>query len=184
MKKVFVLTKGDDAARADLIREFQDKKAFFELEWVFSAVPDLSDFFQGPVSDVIRQYSQNDFLIFCSDKFRFNPDFSQEHLDRCIVRAQDFKGDLMAGSTEVLEHLLEIDESLFWISSFKNPLFVIVFRKFFEVILNNDLTNKPIQYLTENIFLTYPLIARQSGSENISPSLRQLKEIKKFYLHE
>jgi hypothetical protein len=184
VKKIFLILNENEVENLALMNEFSCKKEFFETEIISTMSFNNPDYIWKLMCEVISKNPDNDFLIFCTNDFIFSPDFSIEHLDYCIAKTQDFKGDLLLGSTDRLDEVLEVDKSLFWINNFENPKFIIVFKTFFNIITNNNFDNTPIQYLTENIFLIYPLLSKFKGNQNISETLHLLKEVKKFYHYE
>lgn len=183
MKKVFLILNENKSLNSVLLDEFNNQKEIFESEIILS----ISNDFWHSVLETIQKHIDMDYLIFSNYDHLFSQNFTAHHLEYCISKAQQLNGDILIGSTETLDKVLEIDEHLFWIDHFKNPKLVIIFKSFYNTIVNNSfgiLQDHTIQQLTENIFLTYPFLSRTDEKENIENNLHLLKEIKKFYSYE
>lgn len=117
------------------------------------------------IVSVAREQSQ-DLILICEDDHQFTEHYSKEHLFNCITEAQANEADILSGGVSWLQGTVAISKSLFWLDKFNGLQFTIIFKKFFESILEaslepGDVADYKISSLTEKKFFMYPFISVQ-----------------------
>src|SRR5665213_1012951 len=107
-----------------------------------------------------------DFVIICEDDHEFTKEYNKEYLFECIAEAKENEADILLGGVSWFTTMIEVSENLFWVEKFTGTQFTILFRKFFNNILeadfgNHDSADYKICSLTENKFFMNPFISVQ-----------------------
>lgn len=148
---------------------------------------------------------EDDFFIFCEDDHQFTDNYSKELLFNCIEEAKNKDADILSGGISWFHAGIQVSEKLFWVETFTGLQFTIIFKKFYNSILNADFkigddADLKISLLTEKKFLIFPFISIQkefgysdvtaknneAGSvirlfTECSECLDILKDVKKYY---
>ena len=111
--------------------------------------------------------SQNDeIIIICEDDHLFTKNYSANILESAIAYAKGLNADVLSGGVSWHVDSVQISETLFWIKKFSGTQFLVVFRKFFDCILNasfteHDTADYKMSSLSDNIYCIYPFISVQ-----------------------
>ena len=159
------------------------------------------------IVQIIKGHTKEPFILICEDDHEFTEDYSYELLTSCIHSARERKADILLGGVSWFKDGLQINQNLFWLDQFTGLQFMIVFKKFYNIVLSSDFLKKnvadfKISGLTENKFMIYPFISTQKefGYSDVtitnnkagyvteifartSGTLDNLNKAKKFYSH-
>ena len=113
-----------------------------------------------------KMHDEIDYIIICQDDHLFTKEYSKEYLQYCIDEAQSLHADILAGGVSGFTSAIKVTDSLYWVEKFSGLQFTVVFRKFFEKILDADFENinaadLKLCELTENKFFIYPFLSIQ-----------------------
>lgn len=129
--------------------------------------------------------NEDDVLIICEDDHLFTEDYSKEFLFGNIIAAHRQGVDVLSGGTSGgFGHALPVDEGRFWVNHFLATQFIVVYRKFFQKILDapydQDVTaDNYLSELTCNKMVLYPFVSHQMdfGYSDVTPVHNQVTEI-------
>jgi len=130
------------------------------------------------IKKVIRSQAgtNEDFIFICEDDHQFTADYSWDFLGDCIREAMKLDADILLGGISSAKRALPITGALWWVDDFSGFQFTVLFRKFFQVILDaqfeeNDAVDHKIASITENKFFVYPFISTQRdfGYSDVTP---------------
>lgn len=111
--------------------------------------------------------SDYDYFILCEDDHLFTSAYSFDLLQECIHNLQSFKPDLLLGGIIGFQTALKIGKNLYWIDRFAGLQFTIIFKRFYDCILNasfsymQDAADYKLASLTSNKFVISPFISIQ-----------------------
>jgi len=110
--------------------------------------------------------NENDYILICEDDHTFTKKYNIQKLLSTIREAQEKQADVLLGGVSWFLDALQISENLFWVDQFTGTQFMIIFRKFYQTILNadfnmGDTADRKICALTTNKLLIYPFISVQ-----------------------
>lgn len=112
---------------------------------------------------------QEDVIILCEDDHQFTEDYDCERFIESIYEAHRLNANfLLGGINGGFSNILPLPFGLFWLDKFWGTHFVVIFRRFFDVILNEafsyqDTADDKFSEMTSNKFVMYPMIAKQKG---------------------
>lgn len=117
---------------------------------------------------IIQNVSTNedDYILICEDDHMFTKNYNAQKLLNFIKEAQKKQADILLGGVSWFEDAVQVPENLFWVDQFTGTQFMIIFKKFYQTILNadfniGDTADRKICELTNNKFLIYPFISTQ-----------------------
>ncbi|TCD27796.1 hypothetical protein EZ456_07560 [Pedobacter psychrodurus] len=107
-----------------------------------------------------------EYVIICEDDHVFTNKYMPKMLYEYIFLCQQKKVDILLGGVSWFNDALQISKNLFWVDQFTGLQFVVVFKRFFEVILEagfNDIdtADLKISSLAKNKLVIYPFISIQ-----------------------
>ncbi len=107
-----------------------------------------------------------DFVILCEDDHQFTSEYSKERLFSCIKEAKERDTDILSGGVSGFTNALPVAKSLYWVEKFSGLQFSIIFRNFFNSIIETDFNSVDaadyrICSLTEKKFFIHPFISIQ-----------------------
>ena len=108
----------------------------------------------------------SEFFVFCEDDHEFTENYSYELLRESIIQAQSLNADILSGGYSWFDNAVQISDNLFWTDRFNGMQFTVIFRKFYQKILDADfgekvVTDIQLSGITENKFVIYPYISVQ-----------------------
>ena len=154
--------------REHILSQFADKS-----EFLLSIVPAI-EHERGAyglwqtVQEIVHLEAEkkSDFFVLCEDDHTFTENYSFDVLQSCIKRAQSLNADILSGGYSWFDNAVQISENLFWADKFNGMQFTIIFRKFYQSILDADfgervITDVHLSSITENKFVVFPYISIQ-----------------------
>lgn len=110
--------------------------------------------------------SEDEYIILCQDDHLFTKEYSKEQLLHCINEARSFNADMLSFGVSGFTSAIPISQHIYWVEKFSGLQFTVIFRKFFQKILDADFesinaADLKLCELTENKFFTYPFLSIQ-----------------------
>lgn len=127
---------------------------------------------------VIQQAIDNDddVIIVCEDDHEFTPHYSKDLLFENIIEAHCYGCDYLNGGTGKFGFAVPISGNLFWSDHFLSTQFIVVFRKFFQKVLDEPfdetiINDIKISRMTGDKMIIYPFISTQKdfGYSDVTP---------------
>lgn len=154
--------------RSHIFNEFKERSEFEVV--LFPAIKDkngATGLFRS-FRSVIELAADNGlpYVIICEDDHAFTSDYEPAVLDKYISLGMDFEFDLLLGGPSKVYDVLFANDDLYWVNQFSGLQFTIVFKRFFQVVLNFHLKEGSaldfeLGGLSDNIFALYPSISEQ-----------------------
>lgn len=116
---------------------------------------------------IIRnQVGDEDFIIFCEDDHLFTKDYNYSFLRDCVDKSRNLNADILLGGVSWQKTALQVSNSLFWVEEFSGLQFSIIFKKFYQRILDAhfselDSADYKLSSLTKKKFVIFPFISTQ-----------------------
>jgi len=148
---------------------------------------------------------KDDYVLICEDDHAFGPQYSAEALRDAITEADELRADVLSGGISSLKGGLQMSDKLFWMEEFSGTQFIVIFRRFFQKIVDadfnaSDTADYKIASLTNNKYFSFPFFSTQKsfGYSDVTPrnntqvqvenlfrdtvvNVRILKEVAAFY---
>lgn len=110
--------------------------------------------------------SKDEYILICEDDHQFTEYYSPEKLFECIREATSLDADILLGGASSVRTTLKVSNSLFWLERFCGLQFTVIFKKFFNAILEmnfgtHDDSDNKISAHTNSKFVIYPFISTQ-----------------------
>jgi GR25 family glycosyltransferase involved in LPS biosynthesis len=110
--------------------------------------------------------SPHDYILICEDDHKFTDNYSLQALSDAILLADRMEADVLSGGVSWFTNALPVNDNFFWVEKFSGLQFTIVFKRFYDTILNADFTEKDeadykISSLSKRKFFIYPFISIQ-----------------------
>ena len=120
---------------------------------------------------------KDEYIILFQDDHLFTNEYSKEHLLDYINEAQSLHADILACGVSGFTSAIPISNHIFWVEIFSGLQFTVIFRKFFQKILDADFENinaadLKLCELTGNKFFIHPFLSIQKefGYSDVTPS--------------
>ncbi|OQP57838.1 hypothetical protein A3860_09035 [Niastella vici] len=120
--------------------------------------------------------NDDDVIIICEDDHEFTENYSKEILIRNIIEAHGQHVDYMSGGSGKFGLALPVSENRVWTNFCFSTQFIIIFKKFFQSILNEPfddsvIGDKKLSEMTVNKMLFCPFISQQKdfGYSDVTP---------------
>lgn len=106
------------------------------------------------------------FFILCEDDHYFTVDYNLERLENSIKSAEKFNADILLGGVSWFNTAISANSDIFWVRKFTGLQFTIIFRCFFQKLINTQLNHGEvadlkISSISKSIFVMFPLISEQ-----------------------
>jgi hypothetical protein len=131
---------------------------------------------------------ESDYILLCEDDHQFTDKYSKEHLFECIAEAKEKEADILSGGISWFKDGIQISRDLFWVEKFTGLQFTIIFKKFFDKILQanfseTDVADFKISSLSENKLLIYPFISTQKefGYSDVTIKNNQTERVERIF---
>ncbi|MDR2276184.1 MAG: glycosyltransferase family 25 protein [Sphingobacterium sp.] len=151
-----------------IVKQFEGRTDFnFEL---FDAINDQNGSLGliKSVVSIVRIASKLDlkYVLICEDDHEFTESFSPESLFNQISCADKFGADILLGGISWYDGIVRTDENLYWINQFNGTQFLLIYKRFFPIILNynfsaSDQLDVFISGVSSKIFTSFPFLSRQ-----------------------
>lgn len=111
--------------------------------------------------------NDDDVIIIVEDDHLFTKDYNKEYLISNIISAHEKGADILLGGTSGgHKHLIPVTYNQFWIDHFWGTQFVVIYKPFFEKIINakfksTDAADDFISKMTSNKLVLFPFVSVQ-----------------------
>ena len=108
-----------------------------------------------------------DYFIFCEDDHSFTEYYSFDLFVNIIDKVVKYNPDVLLGGVSGFRSGIKVSDNLFWVDKFTGTQFVLIFKRFYNTILNAvflpraDVLDQKICFLSDNKFVIYPFISIQ-----------------------
>lgn len=154
--------------KAHIIQQFEGKK---EFEWM---IVDACKHDIGAlglwltIRKIIRLALKNDedVIIICEDDHEFTKDYHKDTFIQNIIEANEQGADYLSGGTGGFYLAIPISKQRFWVNPCSSTQFIVIYKKFFEKILNEPFDDHVIadillSEITSHKMVVYPFISKQ-----------------------
>lgn len=135
--------------------------------------------------------NDDDVMIICEDDHIFTPGYSKEYLLNSIIQAHEAGANLLLGGIAAFSNVIQVCPHLWWVDSFWSTQFVVVYRKFFDQILNEpfedtDTADGKFSVMTSNKMLMVPAVSGQFefGYSDVSKAIAAVPGLMTQYFRE
>lgn len=126
----------------------------------------------------------DDIIIICEDDHQFTSNYSKEYLISNILESHEQGACILSGGTGGFRNVIPITPNRYWVKHCLSTQFVIIFKRFFQQILDEPFDEKIVADLTyskmtSNIMVLYPFISIQKnfGYSDITASHQENKSL-------
>ena len=107
-----------------------------------------------------------EYIILCQDDHLFTKEYSKELLLCCIDEATSLGADILSCGVSGFTSAINVSENLYWVEKFSGLQLTVLFRNFFQKILDSSFENinaADLKFcqLTEKKFFIYPFLSIQ-----------------------
>ncbi|NLR78249.1 hypothetical protein [Chitinophaga eiseniae] len=128
------------------------------------------------------------YVLICEDDHEFTGNYSPEYLNCCIEECANRDGDILLGAVSWFDNAIPVSDSLFWIDKFTGAQFLIIYERFYEVILHapfevGDDADLKIAALTREKYLISAPVSKQAefGYSDITPGNGEFGRVSKLF---
>jgi len=112
------------------------------------------------------QEKDDDLVLICEDDHEFTRDYRRDVLFKNIIEAYNEGTDILSGGIGGFDYGLQVCPDRFWIHPFFSTQFIIIYRHFFQPILNEPFDKKVtadgiLSQLSGKKMVIYPFISVQ-----------------------
>jgi hypothetical protein len=129
-----------------------------------------------------------DFFIFCEDDHVFTSHYSFDLFQKCINEAQQLDADILCGGVSWFKTGMQVSKNLFWVEKFSGLQFTVIFKKFYQTILDASFTefdqaDYRISGLTDKKFVIYPFISIQKdfGYSDVTKRNHEERRVERLF---
>ena len=100
---------------------------------------------------------ETDYILICEDDHKFTANYNSDKLIDRIKEAKEKNVDVLNGRPSWFTSALPISNNLFWVETFTDAQFIIIFKKFFQTIIKvefnlGEISEFKMGSLTRKIF--------------------------------
>lgn len=136
------------------------------------------------IVDVIKMaiVNDDDVIIICKDDHTFTKYYDKIFFIENILEAHEQGVDLLSGGIGGFNHAIPITKNRYWIDSFSGTQFIVIYRRFFNKILDKSFGEKDtvdgiLSKISCNKMVLYPFISVQKdlGSPDVTLSNHEIR---------
>jgi GR25 family glycosyltransferase involved in LPS biosynthesis len=110
--------------------------------------------------------NDDDVIVICEDDHQFTADYTKEFLIKNIIAANEEGACLLSGGTGKFSNAVPLTQNRFWVNNCLSTQFVVIYKEFFQQILDEPYDKKIVADLaysrmTGYKMLLYPFISTQ-----------------------
>jgi GR25 family glycosyltransferase involved in LPS biosynthesis len=171
--------------KAHILEQFQFKNEFqttlYEAVSHQNGREGLWESIKGVVRLAIER--DEDVVIICEDDHMFTEDYNNITLIQNILKAGSLGADVILGGVPHYQSAVKACENLYWVDEFYCTQFMVVYRKFFEMILNarfheSMTADGVISSISVNKLVLYPFVSVQKDFGYSDISVRENLDIR------
>jgi len=171
---VIGLKSGED--RSKHIKKQFDGRMEFEVN-IVKAIKEINtpvDLWLSIVNVInLAIANQDDVIIICQDDHEFTVDYSRDYLFQHIIEAHSQGTHLLIGGLTDFDQIVPLTEHRYWINTFVSTQFMVVYRNFFQQILEEifteeDTVSDKLSEMTSNKMVLHPFVSIQNDPGTFS----------------
>ncbi|MDR0792171.1 MAG: glycosyltransferase family 25 protein [Chitinophagaceae bacterium] len=165
--------------KAHIINQFKGRNEFDLkiVEAIEDKIPTLGIW--KSILHIIKNLTneEDEYIIVCEDDHEFTKDYTAEGLRESIKKAKSLDADILYGG--LISHVcaIPVSDNLFWVQFAFGNQFMLIFKKFFPVLISNEhpkiiyLADYKISTLSDRKLVIHPFISVQKefGYSDVSP---------------
>ncbi len=110
--------------------------------------------------------NDDDVIIICEDDHEFTENYSKEHLLQNVIEANEQGVNILSGGIGGFNYAIPVTNSRCWIDSFWCTQFIVIYKNFFQIILEEPFSGKDtadgkFSEMTSSKMVLYPFISVQ-----------------------
>jgi hypothetical protein len=155
--------------KANVLRQFEGKPEFSVtvVEAIHNKIGLLGlwETMKYILKDIVLK--NDELILICQDDHQFTEDYSYEILKQSIGEAKALDADILLGGVSWFQSTFQGSPLLFWTEKFSGLQFAIIFRKFYNPLLNLELdgfdaVDYRISAFTDKKWFIFPFISTQA----------------------
>lgn len=116
----------------------------------------------------IAQLAKDEIILICEDDHMFTENYDKNYLFYNIAKAEKKNVELLMGGVSGFGMAVPVSHNLYWIDWYWGNQFIIIFKSFFETILNFEFKNTDqadivLSNLTSRKMVLYPFVSIQKN---------------------
>ncbi|WP_312330339.1 hypothetical protein [Sphingobacterium sp.] len=132
--------------------------------------------FQSVIKSALND--DEDVILICEADHIFTKGYDKQVLFDCIFQAAHLGADIILGGVTQSPQSIMVDDNLCWIDSFRSSQFILVFRDFFQVLLETSIDETEsfdvkLSNLTGNKYVIHPFISSKQEQGLAKNGVRQ-----------
>jgi GR25 family glycosyltransferase involved in LPS biosynthesis len=135
--------------------------------------------------------NDDDVIVIAEDDHQFTKDYTKEYLIKNIIEAHEEGACYLSGGTGKFNNAMPLTSNRFWVYNCLSTQFVVIYKKFFQQILDEPYDEKIIADLaysrmTSNKMVLYPFVSTQKdfGYSDITIAHQENKNlVTNMFLH-
>lgn len=167
--RTFVINMKERSDRRENIAKEFEGKMEFDLEFIEACTHEIGaiGLWQSILKILeIAIRDDEDVILICEDDHSFTDNYEREYLFRNIVEAHIQGADVLAGGIGGFGYAVPIATNRFWIDYFCCTQFIVVYKKYFQKLINytfknNDTADGVISMQSTNTMVLYPFVSIQ-----------------------
>lgn len=113
--------------------------------------------------------NDDDAIVICEDDHEFTPAYSKTYFFNSLVWAAQQGADYLSGGALNFRHTVFVSKNLYWVDDFVSSKFSVVYKNFFQAILNEPFdgatTPDLLSGITPKKMIMYPFISYQKDAK-------------------
>ncbi|NLR81447.1 glycosyl transferase [Chitinophaga eiseniae] len=110
--------------------------------------------------------NEDEIIVICEDDHQFTTQYSKDFLFKNIFEAYSQGADYLSGGSGGIHHPIPISPSRFWGAECLSTQFIIIYKRFFSTILNEEYDESVradiiLSEITSNKAVIFPFISTQ-----------------------
>lgn len=154
--------------RKHIIQQFSDKPEF-DMSIIDAAKHSIGaiGLWETTLKIINDAKSKNlAYILICEDDHQFTDKYIPKEFQRYILQGVRANADVLLGGIHWFDSVLNISPGLFWVDKFTATQFIVVYHKFFDILLAaefkpTDISDLKISELTDNKLVIFPFISTQ-----------------------
>lgn len=163
---VYIILRRDRYRRSNIVEQFQNKTEFnVKIIEAFEDDGGSLNLWLSVKNIVsIAKENNDEVIIICEDDHFFTNYYSKHILFRNIFTGAYLGADIILGGISCVDQAIVVDKYLCWINEFYSNQFVIIYDRFYDIILdepsmiNNTISGK-FSEITTNKYVIHPFIS-------------------------
>lgn len=155
-----------DLQTAEFLNQFISRKEFEIIDFLDLKAEANSHDYWSCLRQIIQMSNEreDDVIVICDNEHVFCEDYDKRVLFSSIFQGAYLGADIILGGMSDTRQVVVVNDYLSWIDAFQYCPFMIVYRSFFELIMDSnfvqtDISNHLFSELTFNKYVIHPSIS-------------------------